>query len=75
MGQQEEMSQTCPLSTPVWVPAYLVWQVLSPLLSFRKELMTGKEFAGLWQLEREADEEEGVRAISGASSGLGTWTL
>lgn len=58
MGQ-EETSQASPLSTSVWVPAHLAWQVMS-LLSFRKEHMMGKEFAGLWQLEREADDEEGV---------------
>lgn len=71
MGQQE-MSQASPLSTSVWVPAHLAWQVMS-LLSFRKKHMMGKEFAGLWQLESEADEEEGVWVVSGVSSGLGTW--
>lgn len=69
---QEEMSQASPLSTPVWVPAHLAWQMMS-LLSFRKECMMGKEFAGLWQLEREAEEEEGVWVVSGISSGVGTW--
>lgn len=52
MEQQEEMSQASTLSTSVWVPAHLSWQVMSPLLSFRKEWMMGKEFAGLWQLEK-----------------------
>ena len=75
MGQQEEMSQASPLSTSVWVPAHLAWQVMSSLLSFRKKQMMGKEFAGPWQLEREADEEKGVWMISGISSGLGAWTL
>lgn len=37
--------------------------------------MVGKEFAGPWQLEREADEEKGVWVISGISSELGAWTL
>lgn len=75
MGQQEEMSQPSPPSTSVWVAGHLAWQVICPLLSFRKERMMSKEFAGLWQLERDADEEEGVWVISGISSRLGAWTL
>ena len=73
MGQQEAMSQASPLSTSVWVSAHLAWQMMPPLLSFREERMVGKEFAGLWQVERKASE--GVWVISGVSCGLGAWTL
>lgn len=73
MGQQEQVSQASTLSTSVWVPAHLAWQAISPSLG--KEQMMDKDFAGLWQLERKADEEEGIWVISGVSSGLGAWTL
>lgn len=72
MEQQEEMSQ---ISSSVWVPANLAWQVMSALLSFRKKWVMGKEFEGLWPLEMEADEEQRECVISGVSSGLGAWTL
>lgn len=52
--QQQEMSQVSPFSTSGLAG------VASSYVSGKKS----KKFSGLWQLEREVDEEEGIWGIA-----------